>query len=120
MKSNNHGGKRHGSGRKTKADNEKKKPYQVSLTDRENSLIIKKHVLKCAVGFFLILFKRNCQTKQERSSLLITLWQINEVEKIPMKKLKTHFFISFNLPVICQFFLFLFSFQKGRKKNFNY
>jgi len=43
MKSNNHGGKRHGSGRKTKADNEKKKPYQVSLTDRENSLIIKKH-----------------------------------------------------------------------------
>jgi len=28
------------------------------------------------VGFFLILFKRNCQTKQERSSLLITFSQI--------------------------------------------
>jgi hypothetical protein len=35
--------------------------------------IIAKLVLKSAVGFFLILLKRNCQTKQERSSLLITV-----------------------------------------------
>jgi hypothetical protein len=54
---------------------------KMAILNNRNTLAVKfqksivrlsKLVLKSAVGFFLILLKRNCQTKQERSSLLIT------------------------------------------------